>query len=89
MICEDLNCEKMSQDICVEVVQNELMPLWLIVQALNVQKRSTHKALQDCSDSFRYKVSSNFSESLSISQIIGASPYVAGEETCNRTLSLF
>ncbi|KAK1353701.1 hypothetical protein POM88_052066 [Heracleum sosnowskyi] len=27
MICKDLKCQKMSQEICVEVVQNELMPL--------------------------------------------------------------
>ncbi|KAK1353700.1 BTB/POZ domain-containing protein [Heracleum sosnowskyi] len=89
MICKDLKCQKMSQEICVEVVQNELMPLRLIVQALYVQQRSTHQALKDCSDSFRYTVSSKFSESLSRSQILGASPYVDGEETCSRTLSYF
>ncbi|XP_074365517.1 BTB/POZ domain-containing protein At5g48130-like [Apium graveolens] len=88
-ICKDLKCQKMSQDICVEVVQNELMPLRLIVQALYVQQRSTHQALQDCSDSFRYTVSTKFSESLSRSQILSASPYVNGEETCGRTLSFF
>lgn len=89
MICKDLKCQKMSQDIYVEVVQNELMPLRLIVQALHVQQRSTHQALQDCSDSFRYTVSSKFSENLSRNQIIGASPYVDGDETCSRTLSFF
>nr|XP_017248935.1 PREDICTED: BTB/POZ domain-containing protein At5g48130-like isoform X2 [Daucus carota subsp. sativus] len=87
MICRDLKCQKMSQEICVEVVQNELMPLRLIVQALYVQQRSTHQALKDCSESFRYTVSSKFSENLARSQILGASPYIEGEETCSRTLS--
>ncbi|XP_047311570.1 BTB/POZ domain-containing protein At5g48130 [Impatiens glandulifera] len=52
-ICKYLNCQKLSQEVCVEAVQNELMPLRFIVQALFIQQIDTHKAFKDCSDSFR------------------------------------
>ncbi|KAL4555387.1 hypothetical protein LXL04_038005 [Taraxacum kok-saghyz] len=63
-VCKYLNCQKLSQEICVEAVQNELMPLRLIVQALFVQQLNTHKALKECSDSFRYTHNGDFSGSL-------------------------
>ncbi|KAI3753447.1 hypothetical protein L2E82_25499 [Cichorium intybus] len=67
-VCKYLNCQKLSQEVCVEAVQNELMPLRLIVQALFVQQLSTHKALKECSDSFRYAHTGEFSGSLASSR---------------------
>lgn len=94
MVCKYLNCQKLSNEVCVEAVQNELMPLRLIVQALFVQQLSTHKALKECSDSFRYAHCGEFSGSLassryanSRSQNLVESPCVNVEDTRNRPLS--
>ncbi|GFP84872.1 BTB/POZ domain-containing protein at5g48130 [Phtheirospermum japonicum] len=54
LICKYLNCQKLSQEACIEAVQNEMMPLRLIVQALFVQQLNTQQAFKECSDSFRY-----------------------------------
>ncbi|KVI10645.1 hypothetical protein Ccrd_010951 [Cynara cardunculus var. scolymus] len=93
-VCKYLNCQKLSHEVCVEAVQNELMPLRLIVQALFVQQLSTHKALKECSDSFRYAQCGDFSGSLpssryanSRSQNLVDSPCVDLEDTRNRPLS--
>ncbi|KAM7503740.1 hypothetical protein LguiB_002644 [Lonicera macranthoides] len=94
MVCKNLNCQKLSQEVCIEAVQNELMPLRLIVQALFVQQLSTHQAFKECSDSFRYTHCGEFSGSLSSSrfpnsksQNLGESPYIDGGETGSRPLS--
>ncbi|KAK3031995.1 hypothetical protein RJ639_036200 [Escallonia herrerae] len=85
-VCKYLNCQKLSQEVCIEAVQNELMPLRLIVQALFIQQLSTHQAFKECSDSFRYAHCGEFSGSLSSSrfansksQNLGESPYIDGE----------
>ncbi|OAY71246.1 BTB/POZ domain-containing protein, partial [Ananas comosus] len=56
-VCKHIDCQKLSQEACIDAVQNELMPLRLIVQALFIQQLQTHQALRDCSDSFRYTYS--------------------------------
>uniref|UniRef100_A0A2C9UP56 NPH3 domain-containing protein n=1 Tax=Manihot esculenta TaxID=3983 RepID=A0A2C9UP56_MANES len=93
-VCKYLNCQKLSQEACIEAVQNELMPLRLIVQALFVQQLNTHQAFKECSDSFRYAQCGEFSGSLSSSrcpnsksQNLAESPYSDGAEPVNRTLS--
>ncbi|KAI3769565.1 hypothetical protein L6452_00674 [Arctium lappa] len=93
-VCKYLNCQKLSHEVCVEAVQNELMPLRLIVQALFVQQLSTHKALKECSDSFRYAHCGDFSGSLpssryanSRSQNLVDSPCIDLEDTRNKPLS--
>ncbi|XP_020590474.1 BTB/POZ domain-containing protein At5g48130 [Phalaenopsis equestris] len=63
-LCKYLNCPKLSQPICVQAVQNELMPLRLIVQALSVQQLHTYQAFKDFSESFRYTQFGDFSGSL-------------------------
>ncbi|XWS75858.1 hypothetical protein CRYUN_Cryun01aG0127900 [Craigia yunnanensis] len=92
-VCNYLNCQKLSQEACIEAVQNELMPLRLIVQALFVQQLNTHQAFKECSDSFRF--TEQFSRSLSSSrcpnsrsQNLGESPYKDGAETDSKPLSL-
>ncbi|OVA15116.1 BTB/POZ-like [Macleaya cordata] len=96
-VCKYLNCQKLSQEICIEAVQNELMPLRLIVQALFVQQLNTHQAFKNCSDSFRYEQYADFSGSLwssryanpmAMSQVLGETPYkeANGEETAVRPL---
>ncbi|KAL8205328.1 hypothetical protein R6Q57_008879 [Mikania cordata] len=94
MLCKYLNCQKLSNEVCIEAVQNELMPLRLIVQALFVQQLSTHKALKECSDSFRYAHCGDFSGSIpssrfanSRSQNLVDSPWVDVEDTRNLPLS--
>ena len=67
-VCKYLNCQKLSQEACIEAVQNELMPLRLIVQALFVQQHNTHQAFKECSDSFRYVHCGEYSGSLSSSR---------------------
>ncbi|XVF21101.1 hypothetical protein REPUB_Repub12eG0061900 [Reevesia pubescens] len=92
-VCKYLNCQKLSQEACIEAVQNELMPLRLIVQALFVQQLNTHQAFKECSDSFRF--TGQFSGSLSSSRCPnsrslnpGESPYKDGAETESKPLSL-
>ncbi|KAL2464980.1 BTB/POZ domain-containing protein [Abeliophyllum distichum] len=89
LVCKYLNCQKLSQQVCIEAVQNELMPLRLIVQALFVQQLNTQQAFRECSDSFRYANCGEFSGSLSSSrhtnsktQNLGESPnpYKKGSE---------
>ncbi|KAJ1410891.1 SKP1/BTB/POZ domain superfamily [Sesbania bispinosa] len=86
-VCKYLDCQRLSQEACIEAVQNELMPLRLIVQALFVQQLNTHKAFKECSDSFRYAHCGDLSGSLSssrcpysASQNLGESPYTDGPE---------
>ncbi|XAR55288.1 hypothetical protein NMG60_11035320 [Bertholletia excelsa] len=95
MVCKYLSCQKLSQEVCIEAVQNELMPLRLIVQALFVQQLNTHQAFKECSDSFRYAQLGDFSSSLSSSrhansksQNLSDSPYIDGGEQVSRPLSL-
>ncbi|KAJ4762764.1 BTB/POZ domain-containing protein [Rhynchospora pubera] len=57
-LCNYIECRKLSHETCVHAVQNDQMPLRLIVQALFLQQLHTHQALKDCSDSFRYMQSS-------------------------------
>ncbi|KAG8079964.1 hypothetical protein GUJ93_ZPchr0007g6292 [Zizania palustris] len=49
-----LDCRKLSHEACIQAVQNDRMPLRLIVQALFVQQLHTHRAFTECSDSFRW-----------------------------------
>ncbi|XP_010547225.1 PREDICTED: BTB/POZ domain-containing protein At5g48130 [Tarenaya hassleriana] len=63
-VCSYLSCQKLSQEASIEVVQNELMPLRLIVKALFVQQLNTHQAFKECSDSFRFINNGDFSGSL-------------------------
>lgn len=93
-VCKYLNCQKLSQWACIDAVQNEMMPLRLIVQALFVQQLNTHQAFKECSDSFRYAQSGEFSGSLpssrcpnTKSQYLADSPYMDGAEPGSRTLS--
>ncbi|KAL2252209.1 BTB/POZ domain-containing protein At5g48130 [Sesamum indicum] len=94
LVCKYLNCQKLSQEVCIEAVQNELMPLRLIVQALFVQQLNTQQAFRECSDSFRYTHCGEFSGSVSSSryansrsQNLGESPYINGSEGGSRPLS--
>ncbi|CAI9754496.1 unnamed protein product [Fraxinus pennsylvanica] len=89
LVCKYLNCQKLSQQVCIEAVQNEMMPLRLIVQALFVQQLNTQQAFRECSDSFRYANCGEFTGSLSSSrhtnsksQNLGESPmpYLKGSE---------
>lgn len=73
-ICKNLSCQKLSQETCIEAVQNELMPLRLIVQALFVQQLNTHQTFKECSDSFRY-ANSGAAEFLSGSLSTSRCPY--------------
>lgn len=93
-VCKYLNCQKLSQEACIEAVQNDLMPLRLIVQALFVQQLNTHQAFRECSDSFRFTNIGEFSGSLSSSrcpnsktQNVAESPYSDGVEPVSKTLS--
>ncbi|XP_062187639.1 BTB/POZ domain-containing protein At5g48130-like [Phragmites australis] len=52
-LCRHLDCRKLSHEACIQAVQNDRMPLRLIVQALFVQQLHTHRAFTECSDSFR------------------------------------
>ncbi|CAN0897494.1 BTB/POZ domain-containing protein At5g48130 [Linum grandiflorum] len=85
-VCKYLNCQNLSQEACVEAVQNDMLPLRLIVQILFVQQLNTHHAFKECSDSFRY---GDFSGSLTTSsrcpksQNLTESPYTDGAETLN------
>ncbi|KAM7277087.1 hypothetical protein ACFE04_018953 [Oxalis oulophora] len=86
-VCKYLNCQKLSQQACTEAVQNELMPLRLLVQALFVQQLNAHQIFKDCSDSFRHtNCGGEFSGSLlssrcpnSTTQILDDSPYTEGD----------
>ncbi|XWS31053.1 hypothetical protein CRYUN_Cryun23aG0044100 [Craigia yunnanensis] len=92
-VCKYLNCQKLSQEACIEAVQNELMPLRLIVQVLFVQQLNPRQAFKECSDSFRF--TEQFSGSLSSSRCpysrslnLGESPCKNGAETDSKPLSL-
>ncbi|KAK6919241.1 NPH3 domain [Dillenia turbinata] len=93
MVCKHLDCQKLSQETCIEAVQNEMMPLRLIIQALFVQQLNTRQAFKECSDSFHYAHCGDFSGSLtssrqanSKSQNLEDSPYTDGD-LCSRPLS--
>ncbi|KAI3907315.1 hypothetical protein MKW98_010665 [Papaver atlanticum] len=79
LVCKYLNCQRLSQETCIEAVQNELMPLRLIVQALFVQQLNTHQAFKDCSDSFRYEKYADFSGSLWSSRYANPTNHLLGE----------
>lgn len=92
-VCKYLNCQKLSQEVCIEAVQNELMPLRLIVQALFVQQLHTHQAFKECSESFRFIHYREFSESLSgsrcqipRSQNLGESPFMQAADEGEATV---
>ncbi|XP_019158963.1 PREDICTED: BTB/POZ domain-containing protein At5g48130 [Ipomoea nil] len=92
-VCKYLNCQKLSQEVCIEAVQNELMPLRLIVQALFVQQLNTQQAFKECSDSFRYTNGGEFSGSISSSrytnprsQNLEESPCIDRSERSSRPL---
>ncbi|KAJ3672990.1 hypothetical protein LUZ60_006364 [Juncus effusus] len=53
-LCNHLTCQKLSHQTCIQAVQNDQMPIRLIVQALFIQQLHTHQTLKDCTDSFRY-----------------------------------
>ncbi|XP_024515905.1 BTB/POZ domain-containing protein SR1IP1 [Selaginella moellendorffii] len=38
LVCRSLNCQKLSQEACIHAVQNELMPLRTIVQAMFMEQ---------------------------------------------------
>ncbi|KGN43430.1 BTB/POZ domain-containing protein At5g48130 [Cucumis sativus] len=93
-VCKYLNCQKLSQEACIEAVQNELMPLRLIVQALFVQQLNTQQVFKECSSSFRFARYGEFSGSISSSrfpnsnsQNLRDSPYTDGADPNRRTLS--
>ena len=96
-VCKYLNCQKLSQEVCVEAVQNEFMPLRLIVQALFIQQLNTQQAFRECSESFRFAYSGELSGSLSSSrnptsksQNLGESPFIDGaSEMTNKPLACF
>ncbi|KAG0582497.1 hypothetical protein KC19_3G064600 [Ceratodon purpureus] len=56
-VCRTLNCQKLSQEACAHAVQNELMPLRLVVQAMFMQQLQTRSVLtsriESASQSFR------------------------------------
>lgn len=78
VVCKHINCQKLSQQVCIEAVQNEAMPLRLMVQALLVQQLNTQQAFNH---SFRFNSCGEFSGSLS-----GESPYM--QQSHSRTLPL-
>lgn len=87
MVCKNLKCQKLSPEVCIQAVQNNLMPLRLVVQALFVQQLNTHQTLKECSDSFRYEAHcKEFSGSLPRSQNL--EDYASGE-TGSRPLNSF
>ncbi|KAK4791876.1 hypothetical protein SAY86_022311 [Trapa natans] len=47
VICKYLSCQKLSREVCIEAVQNQLMPLRLILEALLVQQLNTQQALKE------------------------------------------
>lgn len=59
-LCKSLNCQKLSQGTCIHAVQNELMPLRMIVQAMFVQQLHTRQVLRSNNSSTRFD--SRFSE---------------------------
>ncbi|GMG98746.1 hypothetical protein Nepgr_000586 [Nepenthes gracilis] len=93
-VCKYVNCQKLSQEVCIEAVQNELIPLRLIVQALFVQQLNTQEAFKECSESFRYMHYGEYSGSIPSSgnlnfgnKNIGERPYMDGDETGSQSLS--
>ncbi|KAJ7521346.1 hypothetical protein O6H91_19G049100 [Diphasiastrum complanatum] len=44
LVCRPLNCQKLSQETCIHAVQNELMPLRMIVQAMFMHQLQRFKA---------------------------------------------
>lgn len=46
-VCKYLDCQKLSRQVCIEAVRNEVMPLRLMVQALYVQHSNTQQALEE------------------------------------------
>ncbi|KAL3698164.1 hypothetical protein R1sor_012240 [Riccia sorocarpa] len=45
MVCGILSCQKLSQEMCMHAVQDELMPLRMVVQAMFMQQLQTRNAL--------------------------------------------
>ncbi|XP_074269425.1 BTB/POZ domain-containing protein At5g48130 [Silene latifolia] len=88
LVCKQLICQKLSQEVCIEAVQNELMPLRLIVQALFVQQLNTQQAFRHCSDSFRFAYSGDLSGTLSNPKTnnLQESPFTDGSHIANNPL---
>lgn len=90
MVCKNLKCQKLSPEVCIQAVRNDLMPLRLVVQALFIQQLNTHQTLKECSDSFRYEAHcKEFSGSLPRSQNLEESPTYTSGETGSRPLNSF
>ena len=57
ILCRTLNCQKLSQEACAHAVQNDLMPLRMIVQAMFMQQLQTRSVLnshlESAAQSFR------------------------------------
>ncbi|CAA7393312.1 unnamed protein product [Spirodela intermedia] len=49
-VCKYLDCRKLTEEVCVRAVQNELMPLRLIFRALFAQQQNTHQVLRGQSE---------------------------------------
>eukprot|EP01018_Ginkgo_biloba_P017576 Gb_32071 [translate_table: standard] len=56
-VCKFLSCQKLSQETCIHAVQNELMPLRLIVQAMFMQQLHTRQVVHSNSHSMRFDCS--------------------------------
>ena len=56
-VCRTLNCQKLSQEACAHAVQNDLMPLRMVVQAMFMQQLQTRSVLnshlESAAQSFR------------------------------------
>jgi hypothetical protein len=46
-ICRTLNCQKLSKKIYVHAVQNDLLPLHMIIQAMFMHQLHTHSTFND------------------------------------------
>ncbi|KAL9242019.1 hypothetical protein vseg_016065 [Gypsophila vaccaria] len=93
-VCKYLICHKLSQEVCIEAVQNQFMPLRLVVQALFVQQLNTQRAFKDCSESFRFAYSGDLSGSLSCPRLLNAktrnlreSPFTDGSDRVTKPLT--
>eukprot|EP01018_Ginkgo_biloba_P030336 Gb_38662 [translate_table: standard] len=66
-MCKTLNCQKLSQEICIHAVQNDFMPLRMIVQAMYMHQLQGMQPPSNINRSFR-------SSSLRIENMIGNTP---------------
>ncbi|KAJ7520474.1 hypothetical protein O6H91_19G007700 [Diphasiastrum complanatum] len=47
LICRSLSCQKLSQEVCIQALRNELMPMRIVVQAMYAQHIQTRKVLHN------------------------------------------